>query len=386
MNRIQRLGVPRLARGRARPARSRGQSLVEFALVFPIFFTLFIGDHRVRPRLQRPAGGQLRDPRGGARRRRGRQRRRRRLRDPPQRSRTRIVRAADDDKITEVVIYRSDTVGNPVPIGAPQQNVYHRGGTSSARARAIRPRRSAFSPCRSRRLSGGDRCNTIAGCGAGRPLDHIGVAAHVRRTRGTRRWRRSSGWAGPATSWSSRTRCGWSRPVRRLPVSGVCPRARPRRAKRTRPEPRRVRDPRPGLHDAPARHARVRLRVPPPPRPRVRDPRRAPGWRRRLGSGTDQVACADVDENVIAALQRVVTSPGSQIKLGEHQRDPDLRRRRERRAGRHARQRLDARARGPIVDGYAPQVQPSTSVGWNACARKNAGRRRTTRPIRSASA
>ena len=35
-----------------------------------------------------------------------------------------------------------------------------------------------------------------------------------------------------------------------------------------------------------------------------------------LASGTATVACTDVDTNVIAALQRVVTSPGSQINVG----------------------------------------------------------------------
>jgi len=35
-----------------------------------------------------------------------------------------------------------------------------------------------------------------------------------------------------------------------------------------------------------------------------------------LASGTATVACTDVDNNIIAALQRVVTSPGSQINVG----------------------------------------------------------------------
>lgn len=84
-----------------------------------------------------------------------------------------------------------------------------------------------------------------------------------------------------------------------------------------------------------------------------------------LASGSASVACTDVDNNIIAALQRVVTSPGSQIKVGNISQV----------------QIYSANASGdpigslintwvpgtgPTVDGVALQFH-NTSVGWSAC-------------------
>jgi hypothetical protein len=76
-----------------------------------------------------------------------------------------------DDQITQVVIYRSDTVGNPVPVGAPQQNVYLRGGAKPC----PRPGNATATVVGVAGYPEVSRCNTIAGCGSGRPLDHVGV-------------------------------------------------------------------------------------------------------------------------------------------------------------------------------------------------------------------
>ena len=88
-----------------------------------------------------------------------------------------------------------------------------------------------------------------------------------------------------------------------------------------------------------------------------------------LGSGTDQVVCADVDKNVIAALQRVVTSPGSQIKLA------NISEVRIYSADANGAQigslvNIWRPGTGPVVDGYALQFS-QVSMGWSACSRKN---------------
>jgi len=88
-----------------------------------------------------------------------------------------------------------------------------------------------------------------------------------------------------------------------------------------------------------------------------------------LASGSDAIACTDVDSNIIAALQRVVTSPGSQIKVGNISQI----------------QIYSANASGdpigslintwvpgtgPTVDGVPLQFH-NTSVGWSACPAGN---------------
>jgi Flp pilus assembly protein TadG len=80
-----------------------------------------------------------------------------------------------DDQITQVVIYRSDTVGNPVPVGAPQQNLYARGGAKPCPRPGNATATVAFSLVGVAGYPEVSRCNTIAGCGSGRPLDHVGV-------------------------------------------------------------------------------------------------------------------------------------------------------------------------------------------------------------------
>jgi hypothetical protein len=87
-----------------------------------------------------------------------------------------------------------------------------------------------------------------------------------------------------------------------------------------------------------------------------------------LANGSDQVACATVDDHVMAAVQRVLTGTGSQIamnRIGEiriYQADS---------AGRELgpvnRWKLGA---GPTVEG-AQLLFHEVSSGWSACGRKN---------------
>ncbi|HEX5825775.1 MAG TPA: TadE family protein [Candidatus Limnocylindrales bacterium] len=88
-----------------------------------------------------------------------------------------------------------------------------------------------------------------------------------------------------------------------------------------------------------------------------------------LGSGTDQVVCSEVDKNVIAALQRVLTSPGSQIAMANVSEIRIY-------AADASGLQIGGLANvwipgtGPTVDGYALKFSQS-SLGWNACGRKN---------------
>lgn len=89
-----------------------------------------------------------------------------------------------------------------------------------------------------------------------------------------------------------------------------------------------------------------------------------------LGSGTDQVVCADVDKNVIAALQRVITSPGSQIKVGNVTQikifSADVN-------GAQIGSLVNTwvpGSDGTLVDGK-PLIWKVASTGWNACSRRN---------------
>ncbi len=87
-----------------------------------------------------------------------------------------------------------------------------------------------------------------------------------------------------------------------------------------------------------------------------------------LANGSPQVACGVVDDNVIAAVQRVLTGAGSQVSLA--------------RVGEIRIYKADANGReqgpvnvwrlgaGPVVDGAQLQFR-LVSAGWNACGRKN---------------
>lgn len=97
-----------------------------------------------------------------------------------------------------------------------------------------------------------------------------------------------------------------------------------------------------------------------------------------LGSGTNQIACADVDKNVIGALQRVVTSPGSEIRLADitevriFSADAD-----GSQIGGLA--NVWRPGTGPVVDGAALSFQEA-SAAWDACGRKNSWTRPGTPP------
>jgi hypothetical protein len=92
-----------------------------------------------------------------------------------------------------------------------------------------------------------------------------------------------------------------------------------------------------------------------------------------LANGTTQVACSDVDKNIIASLQRVVTSPGSQVVASRinvikiYNSDA---------AGLPIGTSVDTwipGSDGTIVDGTTLMWKSST-VGWNPCTvgnRKN---------------
>jgi TadE-like protein len=92
-----------------------------------------------------------------------------------------------------------------------------------------------------------------------------------------------------------------------------------------------------------------------------------------LANGTSQVPCTDVDNNIIASLQRVVTSPGSQVNAARINSiqiyDADS-------AGLPIGSAVNTwipGSDGTVVDGSNLMWKVS-SVGWNACtagARKN---------------
>jgi hypothetical protein len=87
-----------------------------------------------------------------------------------------------------------------------------------------------------------------------------------------------------------------------------------------------------------------------------------------LANGSDQVACATVDDHVMAAVQRVLTGTGSQIALN---RIGEIRIYQADSAGREVgpvnRWTLGA---GPTVEGAQLQFH-EVSSGWSACGRKN---------------
>jgi TadE-like protein len=159
---------------RARRSRARGQSLVEFALVIPIFFTLLVGIIEFSLALNavlavnfasRDAaliaseGGNAVGADCAV------------LRTVQDR----IDAPADDDKIIDVTIYRANTTGQMVPVGSPAKNVYARGGSMVCPLPGDPTSTIAFHAVGTLGYPETSRCNTLSGCGGGRTLDHIGV-------------------------------------------------------------------------------------------------------------------------------------------------------------------------------------------------------------------
>ena len=92
-----------------------------------------------------------------------------------------------------------------------------------------------------------------------------------------------------------------------------------------------------------------------------------------VGCGTGQSPnAASVDKQIIAAVQRVLTSPGSPVvpsRVGTIKHlQGHLDRRHQRQLGQHL--GLQRRA-GPVVDGKALDFVQSGGTGWAACLRNN---------------
>jgi hypothetical protein len=87
-----------------------------------------------------------------------------------------------------------------------------------------------------------------------------------------------------------------------------------------------------------------------------------------LANGSNEVACATVDDHVIAAVQRVLTGAGSQVSLN---RIGEIRIYKANATGQELGPvnvwKLGA---GPTVEGAALKFR-KTSSGWDACGRKN---------------
>jgi hypothetical protein len=87
-----------------------------------------------------------------------------------------------------------------------------------------------------------------------------------------------------------------------------------------------------------------------------------------LGKGTASVPCAQVDQEIIAGVQRVLTSPGSPVDVSRisqltiYQSNSS--------GGSAGPVNIWIPGVGPTVDGV-PLMFKSSSVGWNACSRDN---------------
>jgi TadE-like protein len=157
-----------------RRSRDRGQSLVEFALVIPIFFTLFVGliefslalnavlavnfASRDATLIAAEAGNASGSDCAVLRT----------VQD-------RIGAPADPNNVIDVTIFRANTVGQAVPVGSPAQNVYARGGSMACPLASDPSSTIAFHLVGTAGYPEATRCTTLAGCGGGRTLDHIGV-------------------------------------------------------------------------------------------------------------------------------------------------------------------------------------------------------------------
>ncbi len=166
----------------------RGQTLVEFALVFPIFFVLLMGMIEFGLVFNALLQHQLRQPRRLADRRRGGQRRRLRLRHPQARSRTRSAprRArAGSPRSGSTRPTRTATRS------APQVNVYARtGSTTCTLPGGAPPMTVPYTLIGSAGYLDTSRCNVQGGCGGSgggrhdRGEDHLRLhAVHPARAR-----------------------------------------------------------------------------------------------------------------------------------------------------------------------------------------------------------
>jgi hypothetical protein len=94
-----------------------------------------------------------------------------------------------------------------------------------------------------------------------------------------------------------------------------------------------------------------------------------------LGAGTDDAPCSGtspepVDWQIIAAVQRVITSPGSQVPPA---RVSQIRIYKSTAAGAETAGLVNVwvPGNGPTVDGERLQFTPSGGTGWNACSRNS---------------
>ena len=90
-----------------------------------------------------------------------------------------------------------------------------------------------------------------------------------------------------------------------------------------------------------------------------------------LGNGSSTIPCAQVDQNVVAAVQRVITSPGSRV---DESRVSEIRIYKSNASGTQTGTTYNlwvyAKAGGPVVDGKALDFK-NTTANWNACGRSN---------------
>jgi Flp pilus assembly protein TadG len=90
-----------------------------------------------------------------------------------------------------------------------------------------------------------------------------------------------------------------------------------------------------------------------------------------LANGSSSIPCAQVDQNVVAAVQRVLTSPGSRV---DESRITSIRIYKSNASGTQTgttyNQWIYSKAGGPAVDGKALDFKNTTS-NWSACGRSN---------------
>jgi Flp pilus assembly protein TadG len=182
---------------RRRRDRSRGQTLVEFALVFPLFMLVMLGliefafvfnavlstnfASRAAALLAAEAGNGT-----GA--------------DCVilQSIEDEMTPPADKDRITEVVIYRANPDGTP--IGGGQQTRYVRSATGTSCTYPATPPVTITVPYVISGIDGypeANRCNVLAGC-SGQPMHTIGVRIQY-----------SHLWKSPLNNWLPGGSTGW---------------------------------------------------------------------------------------------------------------------------------------------------------------------------------